>query len=60
MQAMVRVELHHATDAVYQVLHFSMAGAGFSRILRSGRTGKLSYMPTGTYWTELSPDPYAV
>ena len=40
MQAMVRIELHHGTKAVYQVLHFSMAGAGFSRILKSGRTGK--------------------
>jgi hypothetical protein len=60
MQAMVRVELHRATEAAYQILHFSMAGAGFSRILRSSRTGKLSYMPAGTYWTELSPDPYVV
>jgi hypothetical protein len=60
MQAMVRVELHHATEAVYQVLHFSMARAGFSRTLRSSRTGKLSHMPIGTYWTEQSADPYAV
>jgi hypothetical protein len=60
MQAMVRVELHHASPATYQLLHSAMAAAGFSRTLTASSNGTRSHMPTGTYWTEMSADPWVI
>jgi len=52
MQFMVRVEMHHATEEMYENLHRRMAAEALSRFLVHSSTGQQHHMPTGTYWTE--------
>jgi hypothetical protein len=48
LKYLVRVELHTATYADYEMLHRAMAARGFQRTIR-GDDGTLYYLPTAEY-----------
>lgn len=55
----VRVELHRASEAIYESLHKKMAAAGYYRQIASDN-GVLFFLPTATYEQTFGKDFSAV
>ena len=51
MHCLIRVEIHHASESTYELLHQRMTAEHCSRVLTSARDGKRYHLPIGTYWT---------